>query len=309
MRKPSVFKGLLLLIVLLASLTVIPAALAQDTATAVPAEETGAEESSLPAAESEAQEVGGDAEGEVATTPAEEATNPLTPLGINTGFLIAQIINFLLIFALLTAFLWRPIVNTLDSRAARIRKGLEDAAAAANARRNAESEAEQILSAARADAARVIEEARSRGEEVERQVQAEARQEADTIRSEARARANEERDRQLADLRGQVAAISIAVAQRLIGESLDAKRQQALINDFFSKVPADAKSLSAPVEVISAMPLTPEEQTRVRSEVGVDDVTFSVDPGILGGLVIRSEQRVVDGSVRSGLNELAGRLR
>jgi F0F1-type ATP synthase delta subunit len=38
-------------------------------------------------------------------------------------------------------------------------------------------------------------------------------------------------------------------------------------------------------------------------------VSFTVDPNILGGLVLRSEGQVVDGSVRSNLNELAGRLR
>ncbi|HLU12150.1 MAG TPA: F0F1 ATP synthase subunit B [Oceanobacillus sp.] len=304
MRKPSVYKGLLLLLVLIVSLAVIPAALAQEE----PAGDTTTEEQSA-AAESEAQEVEGE-EPTVAEGEAEEpATNPLTPLGINAGFLVAQIINFLLIFGLLTALLWRPIVNTLDSRAMRIQKGLEDAAAAANARRNAEAEAESILSAARAEAAKVIEEARNRGEEVARQIEAEARAEADNIRAEARARANEERDRQLADLRGQVASISIAVAQRLLGEALDEKRQQALINDFFSKVPAEAKSLSGSVEVISAMPLDEAEQNRIKKEIGATDATFIVDPGILGGLVIRTQDRVVDGSVRSGLNELALRLR
>lgn len=294
MHKRSVLRGLLLLFILVASLVVIPA-FAQETAT-----ETAAEQ---------AEDTAEVAVVEEAAVEVEESVNPLTPLGINTGFLVAQIINFLIIFALLTAFLWRPIVNTLDSRAVRIQKGLEDAAAAANARRNAEAEAERIVAAARADAARVVEEARARGEEVARQVQAEARTEADNIRTEGRARANEERDRQLADLRGQVAAIAIAVSQRLIGESLDEKRQQSLINDFFSKVPADARSLSGPVEVVSAMPLNDTEQARVKKEIGVKDATFHVDPSILGGLVIRTEQRVVDGSVRSGLSELAGRLR
>ncbi|MEM6529734.1 MAG: F0F1 ATP synthase subunit delta [Chloroflexota bacterium] len=38
-------------------------------------------------------------------------------------------------------------------------------------------------------------------------------------------------------------------------------------------------------------------------------MSYQVDPNILGGLVIRSEDRVVDGSVRSGLNDLSARLR
>ena len=230
-------------------------------------------------------------------------------LGINLGYLLVQIIAFIVIYTLLTRFIYDPLINTLKGRRARIAKGLEDAAASANARRNAEAEAEAVLATARADAAKVVDEARSRGEEVAKQIEAEARTEADNIRTEARARSGEERDRQLADLRGQVAAISIAVAQRLLGEALDEKRQQSLINDFFSKVPADAKALSGSVEVISAMPLDDTEQKRVKKEIGAKEATFTVDPGILGGLVIRTEDRVVDGSVRSGLNELAGRLR
>ena len=243
-----------------------------------------------------------------ATLAAEEGGSPLDALGINQGFLIAQCFNFGIIFALLTVFLWRPIINMLDARSAKIAKGLEDAAAAANARLNAEAEAEKIKAQARAEVQQSIEESRGRGEELAKTIEAEARTEAENIRAQARAAAVEERDQQLAGLRSQVAAISIAVAQRLIGESLDEKRQQALINDFFSKVPADAKSLSGEIEVVSAMPLSDAEKARVQQEIGAANVEFVVDPGILGGLIIRSDDRVVDGSVRSGLSDISQRM-
>jgi F-type H+-transporting ATPase subunit b len=249
---------------------------------------------------------GGAAAGEAGA--AAPSVSPLAPLGINSGFLIAQIINFGIIAILAGAFGWRPMRNMLDARAARIEKSLEDAAVAANARRNAEAEAEKIMSGARADVSKAIEEARTRGEDVSKQVEAEARAEAERIRAEARTAAAAERDAQLAALRGQVASIAIAATQRLIGESLDNKRQQAIINDFFAKVPAGARSFAGHVDVVSAMPLSADEQARVRKEIGTDDVAFTVDPSILGGLILRAGDRVVDGSVRSGLNELSGRL-
>ena len=98
------------------------------------------------------------------------------------------------------------------------------------------------------------------------------------------------------------------MSQRLIGATLDEQRQQALVSDFFAKVPADAKSLKGSVEVVSAMPLSDDEKKLVAKEVGSKDLSYVVDPSILGGLVLRSEDRVVDGSVRSNLTELAGRL-
>lgn len=283
----SFWKRLLLLVAIVAafSLSVLPAFAQEGEATGEPVEEAP-----------------------TSTVQAEaEAVSPLVPLGINPGFLLAQIINVGVIFLIAKSF-WPKLANSLDARAAKIQKGIEDAAAAANARRNAEAEAEKVLAAARADAARVVEEARGRGDEVAKTIETAAREEGDRIRTEARGAAEEERNRQLADLRGQVAAIGVAVAERLIGESLDAKRQQALVNEFFSKVPADARSLGGDVEVVSAMPLDEKEQASVRKEVGAENVTFKVDPSILGGLVVRSADRVVDGSVRSGLTDLASRL-
>jgi F-type H+-transporting ATPase subunit b len=232
----------------------------------------------------------------------------LDSLGINPGLVLVQIISFIVVYTLVTRFAYDPIAKVLRERRERIARGLEDADAAAKARSNAEKEAESILQKARADAQKVVEEARGRGEELAKAIEAEARADAEKTRSDAQAGIVEARNVELAGVRGQVAAIAVAVAQQLIGEALDAKRQQALIADFFAKVPAEAKSLSGSVEVVSAMPLSDSEQAKVKKETGADDVTFSVDPAILGGLVIRAGDRVVDGSVRSNLGELAGRL-
>lgn len=229
-------------------------------------------------------------------------------LGINLGYLLVQIIAFIVIYTLMTRFVYDPLIRVLSERRARIAKGLEDSAAAATARKNAEAEGEKVLVAARAEAGKLIEEARARAEEVGKQVQAEARAAADKIREEARVAASAERDQQLSGLRGQVAAISMAATHKLIGEALDAKRGQALVDDFFAKVPAGAAKLGGSVEVVSAMPLSEAEQKKVQKEVGADNINFIVDPAILGGLIVRSGDRVVDGSVRSGLSELGSRL-
>lgn len=300
MGKYSPLKRLLLLCLLLLSLTAVSVAFAQEETPAA------ADDHSAEAAADDHAVAEDDHGAEAAAT----STSPLTPLGINTGFLLAQILNFLvIIFIPALIFLWRPLTNMLDGRAMKVQKALEDSAVAANARRNAEAEAEKLVAQARVDAQRVVEEARARGEEVARSVEADARTEADAIRADARARANEERDRQLADLRGQVVSIAVAMSQRLIGATLNEKQQSALVSDFFAKVPAEARQMSGNVEIISAMPLSDAEKSTVQKEVGASDVTFSVDPSILGGLVVRTGDRVVDGSVRSSLSELAGRLR
>lgn len=239
----------------------------------------------------------------------EEEGGLLTPLGINGGLLIAQVVNFLLIAGLLSFFIWRPAVNMLDTRSAKIQKGIEDAAAAAKARQNAEAEAEKVLAEARAERQKLVEEARTQADELKKQLESEARQEAERIRADARQEAIAERNAELAGMREQVLAISTTLASRVLEENLDEGKQKALVSDFFAKLPEGAKNLTGEVEVVSAMPLTDDEKSRLESEISAASYTYTVDPSILGGVIVRSQDKVVDGSVRSNLNNLTTRLR
>ncbi|MEM9954399.1 MAG: F0F1 ATP synthase subunit B [Chloroflexota bacterium] len=239
----------------------------------------------------------------------EEESDGLEALGINTGFLFGQIINITVLFALLGTFLWRPAVNMMNTRSAKIQKGLEDAAAAARARQNAEAEADKILAEARAERQKMLEEARTQGDEVKKSLESEARQDAERIRTEANADAETAKAAALAEVRDDVLRISSAVAARILDENIDASKNSALVSDFLSKLPDGAKNLSGAIEVISAMPLTDAEKSSVESAVGGDSYSYTVDPSILGGLIVRSQDKVVDGSVRGNLNEVTSRLK
>lgn len=231
-------------------------------------------------------------------------------LGINLGYLLTQILGITALILLLTAFLYKPVLRVLDERKARIAKGLEDARQAAIARENADAEAKRVLDEARAEASNIRREAVVAAEQAAKDVEARAREDAKGILANARTEATEERNRILADLRGQVAAISIAAANKLVGESLDEKRQRTLITEFFSRVPAEVASLKGDTaEITSALPLTTQEQDAARRMVGAPNVQFKVDPGILGGLVVRVGDRVVDDSVATRMSALQESLR
>src|SRR5689334_19325586 len=139
MHKTLSLKRLVLLGVMVWLLVGAVAVFAQEATTAPAAEATVAAEATAPAE--------GTAPAAEVVAPAAESEGGIAALGLNAGYLLAQIINFLVIFGALGALLWRPILNMLDSRTAKIEKGLEDARVAAEARRNAEAEAEKILAA------------------------------------------------------------------------------------------------------------------------------------------------------------------
>jgi len=241
---------------------------------------------------------------------------PLAPLGINLTFLISQIVNFILLLLVLRLWAWKPILSMLEKRKQTISQGLEDARVAAEARANAEKEAADVLAKAHRDAAQVIRDASDRADKVGLEIKASAEAEAKNMRNAAAVEAEQTQLQQLGELRGQVAALAIAATQKLIGESLDEKRQRALLAEFFSGVKGgkvavlEGEAVSgASAEVTTALPLTPDEQETVRKDVlakagGGATTTFRVDPRILGGMVVRIGDRVVDGSVAGKLENL-----
>jgi len=239
----------------------------------------------------------------------------LAILGINPGFLLMFTIYFLVVVGVMTIWVYNPIINGLENRKKKIAQGLEDARVAAEARANAESEARKIIAEAQAEANKRVAEATARAEKAAADVKAAAEAEARRIVEAARESLIAERNQMLADLRPQVAALAIAAANRIIGEALDEKRQRALIDEFFSGVKSgkvvvmEEDSLGGgSAEVISALPLTDDEKAAVMRDItgrlGGGEVHFKVDPGILGGLVVRVGDKIIDGSVAGRLEGL-----
>lgn len=243
----------------------------------------------------------------------------LGALGISLGFFLVQVVGFLIVVIVLNTWVFKPIGGLLEKRRTTIAQGLEDARIAGEARANAEIEATKILANAQAKASEIVREATTRAESVERDIHTTAENEAARIRAEAIQEAEGEKDRVLADLRPQVAALAMSAAHKLIGDAMDEKRQRALLDQFFSGVRSGeiivlegASASGVTAEVKSALPLTDSEQESVKKDLlaktGSQTVTFQVDPTILGGLVIKVGDRVLDGSVAGQLASMREHL-
>ena len=241
-------------------------------------------------------------------------------LGINLGLIIVQIIAFIIVFLTLNAWVYQPMLNMMETRKQKIAQGLEDARIAAEARADAEKDAAKIIANAQAEASQIVAEATERAGAAGKDVKAAAEAEAAKLRESAMAEAQMERNRILGDLRSQVASLAIAAANKLVGETLDEKKQRALLDEFFSGVRSgkvvvigDGDFRGDAAEVTSALPLSKEEEESVKQDIlakaGAKDVFFRVDPAILGGLVIKVCEKVLDGCVAGKLESLRQGLR
>jgi F-type H+-transporting ATPase subunit b len=241
-------------------------------------------------------------------------------LGINPGLLIVQIIAFIIVLLTLNAWVYQPMLNMMETRKQKIAQGLEDARVAAEARADAQKDADKIRAEAQVEASRIVAESTERATAAANDVKVAAEADITAAREAAVAEAELERNRILGDLRSQVASLAIAAANKLVGEALDEKKQRSLLDEFFSGVKSgklvvlDGENFRGEsAQVTSALPLSKDEEEAVKRDVlakaGAKEVTFRVDPAILGGLVIRVGDKVLDSSVAGRLEGLRQSLK
>jgi len=152
-------------------------------------------------------------------------------IGINLPLLVAFIINFVILFALLGLVLYKPVMKMIDERSKRIKESMERAEATKEEYANAGEEVKKLISKAREDGQALVSQASQIGERLKEEAREGARKEAQVIVDRTRAELEEERDRIIDDLRREFVGISISAAEKVIKETLDKERHRKLIEE------------------------------------------------------------------------------
>jgi F-type H+-transporting ATPase subunit b len=158
----------------------------------------------------------------------------LEKLGINLNFLIAQVINFLLLLWILQRFLYKPVSNMLSARTKRVQESLAEADRVRQEAAAARSQYEQQLEAERRRSFDAAQQAIQDGQKAREAILVQAQKEAEEIRSRAHAEGERERQQMLAELRTQVADLAILASEKVIGQAMDQPTQRRLIDDFLN---------------------------------------------------------------------------
>ena len=122
-------------------------------------------------------------------------------LGINISTLLAQIVNFIILFALLYFVAYKPIMRMLDERSKRIKESMERVEHIKEQAAHAEEEAKKQIEAASKEGLEVVARAMRTGEEVRQRSQQEAKAETEALIARAQAEIQRERDDAIDDLR------------------------------------------------------------------------------------------------------------
>jgi F-type H+-transporting ATPase subunit b len=154
----------------------------------------------------------------------------LANLGINMPVLLAQIINFIILFGLLYLVAYKPIMRMLDERSRKIKESMERTEYIKQQAERAEEEAAKRIEAAAKEGQEAIARALRTGEEIRQGAQQQARQEAEALIARAQAEIQRERDEAIDELRKEFADITILAAEKVIDRSLDKKAHRQIID-------------------------------------------------------------------------------
>ena len=164
---------------------------------------------------------------------AEEAAKHEEPGIINLNVtLLIQAVNFLILIALLSRFLFTPLRKFLADRAEGIERALAEAKVAREAAAKAQEEHRAQIVATQREAAALRDQAQREVEAERQRLLKASRDEAQRLVDEARAAIEAEVRRARASLREEVVGLSLAAAERLLGRSMTGEDQKRLAEQY-----------------------------------------------------------------------------
>ncbi|UCH50400.1 MAG: F0F1 ATP synthase subunit B [Chloroflexota bacterium] len=155
----------------------------------------------------------------------------LEGIGINPPLFLIYLVNFIVLFALLSVVLYKPVLKMLDERQAKIKESMEQAEKIKQETARSEEEIKAHLEKARTEGQAVIAQATQIGERLKEEAKDSARQETESLIAKARTEIQRERDKTIEELRAEFADIAILAAEKVIKETVDKKKHRKLIDE------------------------------------------------------------------------------
>lgn len=147
------------------------------------------------------------------------------------GLFVVQTILLLGLILLLVKFAWKPILNSLNEREEGITNALDAAENARKEMQNLQADNDKLLKEARAEREAMLKEAREIKDRLIADSKEQAKIEGDKIVLQAQAAIESEKKAAMADIKNQVAELSVAIAEKVIKQELSNKDKQLKLVD------------------------------------------------------------------------------
>jgi F-type H+-transporting ATPase subunit b len=145
-------------------------------------------------------------------------------------------VAFALVLFVLNKFAFPKLRESVEARENQIKGDLEAAERAKSEAENEKRQYQQQIADSRGEANRIVEEARQQAEQVRKDLIAKAQAEAEAITTRAQESIAAERASTMQELQATVAAMSIQLAEKVVGRSIDANAQKEMVDAYIKDV-------------------------------------------------------------------------
>jgi len=147
-----------------------------------------------------------------------------------------QLLNFFVLMFLLRRYLYDPIKNILDQRAAQINGDLDDAEEQKEEAEELKVEYEQKLKNAHIEAQEIVDNAESRANKKAKNIINKAEERAENLKAKKLEEIEQAKKEAAAELRDEIADYTVQAANKLIQEQLDEDKHHQMIMDFIDQL-------------------------------------------------------------------------
>ena len=142
------------------------------------------------------------------------------------GLFVWQTLLFVLLILLLKKYAWKPILNAVNEREEGIKNALDSAEKAKREMENLQADNQKLLKEARLEREAMLKEARDMKNKMIEDAKDQAKEEANKLIAQAQATIETEKKAAIAELKSQVANLSIDIAEKVVKEELSNKDKQ-----------------------------------------------------------------------------------
>jgi F-type H+-transporting ATPase subunit b len=153
----------------------------------------------------------------------------ISTFNIDIKLLLAQMINFAIVFAVLYFFALKPLLKVMTDRSSKIEKSLNEAKEIEEKLAKTEEDYGAELAKAKKEAAAIVEKAAVHAEEKRQVMLKKAKEEIGVIINEEKAKMQTEKAQVLKEIRSEVAGLVASSLEKILGEKLDAKKDKEII--------------------------------------------------------------------------------
>ena len=150
-------------------------------------------------------------------------------MDVNLGTLLGQSIAMIVFVWFCMKFIWPPILAALEERQKQIEEGLAAADLSQEKLVQAQTEADGIVAEARQQATGILDQAHARANEIVADGKSDGVKERERQLSAAKAEIEQEANRAREELRGQVSAIAIASAEKILSREIDGQAHDDIL--------------------------------------------------------------------------------